>query len=250
MSAQGGLLGFVDQAASRFEALLRDTEGATPLDEVDWLAEAERQGALRRPLAWRNLVVETPGFARLHVEFFAIPGEIAVLHLCGFPRLDVALPIFGFDIVSGREKATGCFLDLSPTVPEATPLLQQWAARARLAAPGLGEPRELPSWAWMFSCNAIAVRPRGQADVDAALRFGEAMLCWLLGLGSAEIAEPQAMRVAQLRYIDGQRRNDRTRRMLAGCIGNELADRFIAEVLFPDPAALPSRRLRATEAVP
>lgn len=246
-----GLLERVERAARRIERLLDSLQGASSVPQPDWLEVAAGSGALRRPIAWRNRVVRTPGFARLHVEWFAIPGEIGVLHVCGFPRLDRALPIFGFDIVTGREKATGCFLDLSPTVPGAEPRIDAWAEAAHSVAPRLGERRTLPDWASMFSRHALAVRPRDAAEVEAGLALGEASLAALLadteqGSARQDRADPVAMREAQFRYIDGQRRNDRTRRMLAGCIGPELADRFIDEVLFP----LPEPMACATASVP
>ncbi len=228
-----GLIARLDAAAARLADACLALPGGQPLAMRDWRGVAEASGSLRRPIAWRNTLVETPSLHHLHVEFFALPGEIAVLHLCAFPRLDLALPILGFDVIAGRERATGCFLDLSPTVPEAQPLIEAWGRRIAPHRPGLGEARVLPEWTSIFSAHVLAVRPDGAAQVEAGLALGEASLMDFAAQ-SAPPAAPAAMRAAQQRYIDGQRRNDRTRRMLAGCIGPDLADAFIAQCLFPD----------------
>ncbi len=232
-----GLVARLDAAVARLEAIALAAPGATRCETPDWLHRAAAEGALRRPIAWRNTVVRTPRLRRLHAEFFSIPGEIGVLHLCAFPADDAALPILGFDVVAGQQRATGCFLDLSPTVPQAEPLVAHWAAGL---APS-GEPRVLPDWAAMFSPHAVAVRPRDAAELEAGLAAGEAALRMILAAAPMR-ADPAAMHAAQARYVEGQRRNDRTRRMLAGCIGADLAERFIAECLFPLPDDAPALR--------
>jgi hypothetical protein len=57
----------------------------------------------------------------------------------------------------------------------------------------------------------------------------------LLTVPPARACDADQMRAAQRRYIGAQRQNQHTRRMLAGCVGAGLADRFIAECLFPEP---------------
>ncbi|MBK1659286.1 hypothetical protein [Paracraurococcus ruber] len=236
MTGGADLIARLDEAAAALAARALAAPAALPLPEMDWLAAARRAGTLRRPLAWRNLVVATPAWRRLHVEFLAIPGEIAVLHCCGMPQPHLALPVLGFDVVAGREKATGCFLDLSPTVAAASPAILDWAAGVVPLRAGLGEQRALPDWASIFSPHVVAVRPRDPAEVEAGLALGEATMAAMLALARIPAADPAAMAAAQSRYVEGQRRNDRTRRMLAGCIGAPLADAFIADCLFPLPA--------------
>ncbi len=225
----------LDEAAQACAAMLLAAAGARRLPAPDWLEAARSGGQLRRPLAWRNTLVRTPSLRRAHVEFFSIPGEIGVLHVCIFPALDHALPIFGFDVVAGRSKATGCFLDLSPSVTAATPMIDAWGARAAAAVAGMGTARALPAWASMFSPHVLALRPGSPDEVAEGLRFGTATLAALLAETTPPAAEPQEMRAAQLRYIAAQRRNDRTRGMLVGCVGAGMADAFIERCLFPAP---------------
>ena len=233
------LIARLDAAADRLAAMALAAPAAVARPVPDWLARARAAGTLRRPMLWRNTVVITPTLRRLHVEYLALPGEIAVLHLCGFPQPDRALPILGFDVIAGQRKATGCFLDLSPTIAAAAPVAAAWARRVAPLRAGLGEARALPDWGSIFSAEVVAVRPRDAAEMEAGLALGEACLAALLEEPGAP-ADPAAMLAAEARYVEGQRRNDRTRRMLAGCIGDALAEAFIAECLFPLPAAAAS----------
>lgn len=224
------LLQRLEAAADALAATAAALPGARSLPMEDWLARAASEGTLRRPIAWRNTVVRTPALRRLHVEYFAIPGEIAVLHACAFPHLDQALPIYGFDVIAGEDRATGCFLDLSPTVPQADAVIAAWAADIEPRRATLGMSRILPEWTAIFSPHVVAVRPSDVAAFQAGLDLGTATLQRLAATAGCDAA---AMAAAQARYIEGQRRNDRTRRMLASCIGAALADAFIAECLFP-----------------
>jgi phycocyanobilin:ferredoxin oxidoreductase len=229
------LLQKLEEAADALATTAASLPGARMLPMPDWRSRAAAEGTLRRPIAWRNTVVRTPALRRLHVEYFAIPGEIAVLHACAFPHLDQALPIYGFDVIAGQDRATGCFLDLSPTVPEADPLIAAWADGLEPHRAALGTQRVLPEWTAIFSPRVIAVRPADAPAFQAGLDLGAATLRCLL---PATRCDPAAMAAAQARYIEGQRRNDRTRRMLAGCIGADLADAFITECLFPPVPAV------------
>ncbi|NGM19596.1 hypothetical protein G3576_06195 [Roseomonas stagni] len=233
------LLRRLEEAADALAAMALAIPGATPRPMPDWLARAEQAGTLRRPIAWRNTVVTTPALRRLHVEYFAIEGEIAVLHACAFPHLHEALPIYGFDVIAGQDRATGCFLDLSPTVPGADPLIEAWADGLAPMRGGLGAARVLPEWTAIFSRHVLAVRPSDALAFDRGIELGRAALEHLVAAPAARRCDRGAMAAAQTRYIEGQCRNDRTRRMLAGCIGADLADAFIAECLFP-PVPVPA----------
>jgi len=234
-----GLIARLDKAAAGLAVRALAAPGAQPIPTADWLERARREGSLRRPLVWRNTLLRCDAFERLHVEFLAIPGEIAVLHLCGFPWPHHARPILGFDVVAGDHRATGCFLDLSPTIPAAEGAIAAWRDWLAPRRGGLGDTRVLPEWAAIFSADVVAVRPRDAAEFEAGLAAGAATLEAVLSADAAPVADPAAMRLAMADYVAGQRRNDRTRRMLAGCIGQSLADAFIDQCLFP-AGALPA----------
>jgi phycocyanobilin:ferredoxin oxidoreductase len=186
-------------------------------------------------LRWDNALFESPVFRRAHVELFHVPGTFAVLHVCIFPRTTVAAPVFGFDMVAGRDQATGAFLDYSPVVSACTgPTLAAVVDAA--ARDGFGHHRARPDWGGIFSPAFFAVRPSGVEEAGRAMALGQrALRHYAAALrGGAWPAYPEGeVRLGQAAYAAGQRRNPHTLRMLARFVGQDAAEAFMREVLFP-----------------
>lgn len=226
----------VDQlrnAAMAFSNWFRERERARIIHVPDYVELARQRGTLKRSVEWTNWVTESDGIRRAHVEFFSIAGQIGVLHVCVFPHLENGAPIFGFDVVSGHEKTTGVFFDLSPTTKEADEALSSWATKARVISSEIGTKRDLPDWGSIFSDHVIAVRPHNLNGVAKAVSF--AFDCLDYVVADYDRCSPSEMHDAQSRYISGQQKNIHTQRMLANCVGDDLAGNFIEEVLFPLP---------------
>lgn len=219
-------LPMMQRAAVQFADRLRLVPGAIEHHVPDFAPSTET-------LQWTNVLLESGRFRHGHVETFVVAERLSVLHVCLFPHLDDPGPIFGFDMIAGPARVTGIFLDLSPTTGQA-------------AGPGLGEiraaqdggefqhPRTLPDWGDIFSADCLAIRPADLDEVARAIRLAQAALDTCLTgprlrapHRSAEISAGQA------RYIENQRRNEHTFRMLAGLIGHDKARDFIDQVLFP-----------------
>ena len=226
-------------------------------EAADWFAarlEAEPGSIQRRvPHAeglpggqWSNLLLSGRLFRHAHVEMLHIPGRLGVLHVCLFPPLDDASPIFGFDMIAGPARVTGIFLDFSPVVDGVVddvvgggPSLAKALGAASLAS--FAEKRVLPDWGDIFSPDVLAVRPVDAAEIGHAIALArQALACWLSAPERPLRAPSAAIAAGQARYIAGQRRNEHTLRMLSGLIGAGPARRFIDEVLFPPlPAGVP-----------
>jgi phycocyanobilin:ferredoxin oxidoreductase len=205
-------------------------------------------GGTPEGVRWSNTLLASPRFRQGHVETLDVPGRLGVLHVCLFPRLDDPAPIFGFDMIAGPARVTGIFLDLSPVLAEwPAPCLGAIVDPARLA--NFAEKRALPPWGDIFSADMLAVRPVDQTEVDRAIVLArEALDGWLARVDVARVdvarvdvarvdrgrpVAPSVIAAGQARYVDAQRRNDHTWRMLSGLIGAEPARRFIDEILFP-----------------
>lgn len=187
-------------------------------------------------LVWRNWLFTAPGMRRGHVELFQVPHNFAVLHICVMPGLARPDPIFGLDIIAGRNVASGVFLDLSPGGAAVPATLR--AGLAALPPCALGTPRPRPAWGDFFSADFLCVQPQGPDAASRGFAHGMAVLqaCLRhLATQPAGAACAEARR-AQAEYCAGQRENQHTRRMLAGFVGPEAAGRFMADVLFPLPA--------------
>jgi hypothetical protein len=238
MTAASREVDLVDRLEARAQALstaIASQPSVRRIHAPDFLARASLAHTLTKPVVWRNEIFVGPEFRWAHVEFFSIRDQIGVIHVCILPALDRHAPIFGFDIITGIKKATGAFLDLSPTTAEAMEISDAWAADTKRAAADFQEKRELPEWASaVFSQHALAIRPTSISEVEGVLGLAESSLSlWLRA--EKRVASGAAMARAQQSYVEAQRRNEHTFRMLAGCVGAEIATEFVNQWLFPAP---------------
>lgn len=230
-----GLIDHLYKNAALFAADLAACSDTGKLTAPDFCSLARRDGTLSKSVVWMNEIFKSPAFRWAHVEFFSITDQIGVIHVCVFPHFDHAAPIFGFDIIASCHKATGAFLDLSPTVDAAEAAIEQWGMKTKKDRTGFKDHRDLPDWAAsIFSPAALAIRPVSLQEADDVLALGRASLA--MWLAQPAILFPAApMVAAQQRYVKGQRCNQHTFRMLATCIGPALAREFIDQWLFPIP---------------
>lgn len=183
-------------------------------------------------LDWTNTLLHAPAFRRAHVETLDVPGRVSVLHVCVFPHLDDPTPIYGFDMVAGVARVSGIFLDLSP-VDGRTPKPCLSDLVGRRALKDFAAHRIVPEWGDIFSDEFLAIRPADDQEVERAIELAKSTLNGLLQAIGRQNARGSDIAAGQTRYIDGQRRNQHTFRMLAGFIGAVPARQFIDEVLFP-----------------
>lgn len=104
---------------------------------------------------WENYVWSSKTFRRAHIEIVDATKDkkMWVMHMCIFPHYDDPSPIFGFDIVCGKNKITGAFHDFSKV--EDCYLYQTYQNKMELLS--WNKPRELPDWAkQIFSPQMLA----------------------------------------------------------------------------------------------
>jgi len=189
-------------------------------------------------LTWRNWLFSAPWGRRAHVELFSVGQQFAVLHICILPQLDDPSGIFGFDMLAGRQMATGAFLDVSPVVLMPPPPSLNDLLPPSLR-PGCGTPRARPDWGNIFSDQFLAVRPDTADACETVLIAARvALQCYLARAPATQPNLRGQIAAGQQAYIDGQRRNPHTERMLARHVGPAAARDFIDQVLFaPLPPA-------------
>jgi hypothetical protein len=161
---------------------------------------------------WDNVVYVGPEFRWAHVENYKHP-KAQVIHTVIMPKDNDELGIFGLDVIAINDKITGLFLDVTPSEDKLTDLI-------------FGEDRPVPDWC-EFSPNFICVKP----DLSKLCLVLDVLKDYLSRLGK-NIGKDQ--KNIRQNYINMQRRNPQTRKMLEAHIGKELAKKFIEEVLFPD----------------
>lgn len=187
-------------------------------------------------LVIENKCYQTPQFRKLHLELAQVGKNLDILHCVMFPYPEYALPMFGTDIVAGRGQVSAAIADLSPLnaerkLPETyrLPLLQ-------LPNHPFSQPRDLPTWADIFSEFCFFVRPSSPEEeqwfidrVTAMLTIHCQQAARSIPVSSAERAE---IVTAQNYYCTKQQQNDKTRRVLEKAFGTEWAEHYMTTVLF------------------
>lgn len=168
---------------------------------------------------WENLVWTSPYFRWAHLEKF-YTEKVSVLHCVVMPLPNSSAPIYGFDVIEMHGRLTGMFLDITPVTE----------SNFKIRVPPIcGEDRAIPQWADFFSEDFCCCIPRPD-DLDN----GVELLKRYMDLLPHTIEYISDYSYAQQKYIEGQRKNPQTYRMLKSHIGEELAQEFIDNVLWPN----------------
>jgi phycocyanobilin:ferredoxin oxidoreductase len=106
---------------------------------------------------WVNRTWKNNYIRRAHVDVVDVRETkgLWMAHVCLFPELTNGGPIYGFDIIAGKNKVTGAFHDFSPLLQKQHPLTE-WFIEENKHFKASKE-RELPDWAKaIFSGGMIA----------------------------------------------------------------------------------------------
>ena len=106
---------------------------------------------------WVNRTWKNDFIRRAHIDIDDAreTKKLWMMHVCIFPELNNAGPIFGWDIIAGEKKVTGAFHDLSPLFKKDHPMIDMFGDLVENYIPS--KKRELPDWALkIFSPHMIA----------------------------------------------------------------------------------------------
>jgi hypothetical protein len=188
---------------------------------------------------WINRVWSSDNYRRAHIDVVDVRDTkgLWMMHCCVFPRLDNNGPIFGLDVIAGKNKITGFFHDYSRSTDAAHPMIEAFGDE--VAKLEWRKQRELPEWAQaIFSEHMVAagnVSKTDELDQLVELSF-DSIDAYLSKIGlfnnQADIDEVKA---AQNRYAHYQKQNPHTPRTMVSLGLNEEDVRvFVQECLFPD----------------
>ena len=181
------------------------------------LSEASQSHEVLTKYPWENDVYYSELFRWGHVEFYQY-RTADIVHCVIMPHPHDSAGIFGFDVIEINGTRTGLFIDVTPTI----------GGYVKFTDKDLGEPRPLPEWA-KFSESFIAVKPFDDGPQEGL----NIMKRYLEGL-QKDFGEPEKILEAQQRYVEMQRNNEKTFKMLAAHVGEEMANEFMTKVMFPD----------------
>jgi hypothetical protein len=190
---------------------------------------------------WVNRVWRSDTYRRAHVDVVDARESkgLWMMHCCIFPRLDNNGPVFGLDVIAGKNKITGFFHDYSPTIQKNHPLIDSFGERVSKLE--WRKARELPEWAQaIFTEHMVAagnVNSSKELEQIVQLSFDSIdEYLDLIGIYNWE-ADVDEVKAAQNRYAYYQKQNPHTpKTMTALGLDEEAVRVFVQECLFPDIA--------------
>jgi phycocyanobilin:ferredoxin oxidoreductase len=185
---------------------------------------------------WYNKVWTSDRYRRAHIDVVDARDTkgLWMMHCCVFPHTNNPAPIFGFDVVAGQNKITGCFHDFSPAGDVEHPLIEWFEGEAIKLQ--WNKIRKLPDWAErIFTTSMISA---GNVSDSGELTQISAMAKNNLShyLSTVSDTNDYGVNVTnnQNYYCDNQQKNPHTPKVMTALGLNEEDVRvFIQECLFP-----------------
>lgn len=186
---------------------------------------------------WVNRVWTSPNYRRAHIDVVDARQSkgLWMMHCCIFPHLNNPAPIFGFDVVAGKSKITGCFYDFSPAGDSEHPLCEWFADEA--GALDWNKKRKLPDWAERIFSDSMVAAGNVQKEEELAQIYQMAkrgVEHYLQAVGETNNTA-NSTKEAQNYYAFNQKQNPHTPRVMASLgLNEEDVAIFIQDCLFPD----------------
>jgi phycocyanobilin:ferredoxin oxidoreductase len=186
---------------------------------------------------WVNRVWSSDRYRRAHVDVVDARDTkgLWMMHCCIFPHTHNPAPIFGFDVIAGKNKITGCFYDFSAAGDPEHPMMDWFRDEADKLE--WRKERALPDWAQrIFSKSMVAAANVSDeeelAQIVAMAKNGVAH--YLSAVGETNnTAEDTTYN--QNYYAQNQKQNPHTPRVMVSLgLSEEDVKVFIQECLFPE----------------
>lgn len=186
---------------------------------------------------WVNKVWASSQYRRAHIDVVDARETrgLWMMHCCVFPHTHNPAPIFGFDVIAGKNKITGCFFDYSPAGDLEHPMLEYFADEANKLE--WNKKRKLPDWAErIFSNSMIAAGnvsdPTELTQLAAMARHG--IDHYLNTVGESNNTANNTTD-AQNYYAQNQKMNPHTPKVMVSLgLSEEDVQVFIQQCLFPE----------------
>ena len=187
---------------------------------------------------WINRVWANNNVRRAHIDVVDARDTkgLWMMHVCIFPTLDNPAPIYGFDVIAGKNKMTGAFHDFSPSSDPDHPMIQGYYESVEHFVPE--KQRELPEWARNIFTGKMLAAGNVKTDEEAT----EIIQIALSNLHAyfEEVGEtkgegaPDLVAACQNYYCENQQKNPHTANVMKSLgLPEEDVDRFCTDMLFP-----------------
>ena len=187
---------------------------------------------------WINRVWANESVRRAHIDVVDARETkgLWMMHVCIFPTLDNPAPIYGFDVIAGKNKMTGAFHDFSPSSDPDHPMIQGYYESVEHFVPE--KQRELPEWARNIFTGKMLAAGNVKTDEEASeiIRIALSNLHAYfdeVGLTKGE-GNPELVGPSQDYYCHNQQQNPHTANVMKSLgLPEADVDRFCTDMLFP-----------------
>ena len=186
---------------------------------------------------WVNRVWSSDRYRRAHVDVVDARETkgLWMMHCCIFPHIHNPAPIYGFDVVAGKNKITGCFHDYSAAGDKEHPMMEWFADEVNKL--DWNRTRKLPDWAERIFSPSMVAAGNVQEEAELAQIFAMAKTTLKHYLESVPETNNTANNTteAQNYYCENQKQNPHTPRVMVSLgLSEEDVRVFIQECLFPE----------------
>jgi phycocyanobilin:ferredoxin oxidoreductase len=188
---------------------------------------------------WINKVWKSSQYRRAHIDVVDARETkgLWMMHCCVFPHLDNPAPIFGFDVVAGKNKITGCFIDYSPAGDAEHPMIKYFGEE--VSRYEWNKQRALPDWAQrIFSKHMVAAgNVSDENELKQIASLASILINHYLETVGDTKGQAENTKDAQNYYAQNQKQNPHTPKVMTSLgLKEEDVQVFIQDCLFPELA--------------
>ena len=187
---------------------------------------------------WVNRVWANDHVRRAHIDVVDARESkgLWMMHVCVFPVLNNDGPIYGFDVIAGKNKMTGAFHDFSASSNPDHEMIERYKESVEEFIPS--KQRQLPEWATniftdkMLAAGNVNTEEEAVAIIELAqdnLRAYFDEIGEFTGYGNRDLVT-----ASQNYYCHNQQQNPHTPRTMKSLGLDEAdVDKFCTDMLFP-----------------
>jgi hypothetical protein len=188
---------------------------------------------------WINRTWHSDSIRRAHIDVVDARDTkgLWMMHVTCMPDLHNDAPIFGFDVIAGKNKMTGAFLDFSASATLDHPMMQGYAESVANFIPS--KKRELPEWARNIFSDSMLAAGNVKTEEEAVAIINLAVYNLISYMEEVPqfngFGDSGLVKAAQNYYAHNQRQNPHTPAVMKSLgLDEEAVDVFCRDMLFPD----------------
>ena len=187
---------------------------------------------------WVNRVWANDHVRRAHIDVVDARESkgLWMMHVCVFPVLNNDGPIYGFDVIAGKNKMTGAFHDFSASSNPDHEMIERYKESVEEFIPS--KQRQLPEWATniftdkMLAAGNVNTEEEAVSIIELAqdnLRAYFDEIGEFTGYGNRDLVT-----ASQNYYCHNQQQNPHTPRTMKSLgLDEDDVDKFCTDMLFP-----------------